>query len=194
MSVSIMLNVLSTLALFIHLCLFLYLYSSDPNRVRFFRYLIWAWGFFVIVKGAELTHELFPGFGGIIPLMHAAGSAGVLLVLAAGLAYRREYRIRWYHACLGIALALAAALWGTPAAEDIAAFPWREIVRGGLFSAGGLMFWPRRSLRTSHLGGRFLAISLPSGAYTAWPRRSCISIPGLGTPWPLPSPSSFSTS
>ena len=114
MSVSITLNALSTLALFVQLCIFLYLYFADPNRVRFFRYLIWAWGFCVVMKGAELTHELVPGLGGIIPLMHAAGRAGALLVLAAGLAYRREYRILWHHAGLGIAFALASALWGPP--------------------------------------------------------------------------------
>ena len=159
MPVSLMLNVLSTLALFVQFCIFLSLYFSNPNRLRFFRYLIWAWGFCVVVKSAELTHELFPGLGGIIPLMPAAGSAGALLILAAGLAYRGEYRIRWPHACLGIAFVIALALWETSALEDIAAFPWRAIVVGGLFIAGGLAFWPQRSRRTSHLGGRFLAIS-----------------------------------
>lgn len=160
MSVSITLNALSTLALFVQLCIFLYLYFADSNRVRFFRYLIWAWGFCVVMKGAELAHELVPGLGELIPLMHAAGRAGALLVLAAGLAYRRAYRIRWYHACLGIALAFASGMRETLAAEDIVAFPWRDIEAGGLFIVAGLMFWPRRSLRTSPLGGRFLAISL----------------------------------
>src|SRR5262249_44276280 len=150
----------ATISLFVQLCIFLYLYFSDPHRVRFFRYLLWAWGFFVVVKGAELTYTLCPECAGSMPLMNAAGSAGALVVLAAGLAYRDEYWIRWHHAGLGIALAVASALWGTPAAEGIAAFPWRAIVGGGLLIAGGLAFWPRRSLHTWSLGGRFLAISL----------------------------------
>src|SRR5262249_24394859 len=68
--------------------------------------------------------------------------------------------IRWPHAGLGIALVIASALWGTPAAEGIAAFPWRTLVGGSLLIVGGLAFWPQRSVHPAPLGGRFLAISL----------------------------------
>jgi len=167
MLVAITLHTLSTLSLCVQLCIFLYLYFANPERVRFFRYVIWAWGCFVLVKSAELAHELFPGSAGSTALMHAAGSAGVLLVLAGGLAYRNAYRMRWPHASVGLALALLLALWQPPAAEGMAALPWREIVCGGLLIAGGLTFWPRRAPRTSPLGGDSWPSRLPSGGYTA---------------------------
>src|SRR5215510_6663215 len=111
MPATITLNTISALAILVQPCIFLYLYLSDSNRVRFFRYLLWAWGCFAVVKGAELIYRLYPEFAGSMPLMHAAGSVGALLVLAAGLAYRSAYRIRWHHACIGLTLALASALW-----------------------------------------------------------------------------------
>jgi signal transduction histidine kinase len=159
MPATVTLTAICTLALLVQLCIFLYLYIADPNRARFFRYLIWAWGFFVVLKGAELAYRLAPGFAGSMLLMNAAGSVSALLILAAGLAYRSDYRIRWHQACLGIALVSASALWGTPAGESLVAFPCRTLAGGSLL-IGGLAFWPRRSVRTSHLGGRFLAISL----------------------------------
>jgi len=160
MSAAIVSKVIATASVFVQLGIFLYLYLSDPHRVRFFRYLIWSWGFIVVLKGAELTHTLCPECAGSTPVLHAAASACALMVLAAGLAYRHDYQIRWPHAGLGIALVLASALWGTPAAEGIAAFPWRALTCGGLVIVGGLAFWPRRSVRPAPLGARFLAISL----------------------------------
>src|SRR5215813_132834 len=159
MSATIVPKVIATVSVFVQLCIFLYLYLSDPHRVRFFRYLIWSWGFIVVLKGAELTYMLCPECGGSIPVLNAAASACALMVCAAGLAYRNAYQIRWPHAGLGIALVIASALWGTPAAEGIAAFPWRTLVGGSLLIVGGLAFWPQRSVHPAPLGGRFLAIS-----------------------------------
>src|SRR5215471_9712615 len=160
MSAAIVSKVIATASVFVQLGIFLYLYLSDPHRVRFFRYLIWSWGFIVVLKGAELTHTLCPECAGSTPVLHAAASACALMVLAAGLAYHHDYQIRWPHAGLGIALVLASALWGTPAAEGIAAFPWRALVGGGLVIAGGLVFWPQGAQSAAPWGGRFLAISL----------------------------------
>src|SRR5215471_8861129 len=119
MSAAIVSKVIATASVFVQLCIFLYLYLSDPHRVRFFRYLIWSWGFIVILKGAELTYTLCPECTGSMPVLNAVGSACALMVLAAGLAYRSAYQIRWPHAGLGIALVLASALWGTPSAGGI---------------------------------------------------------------------------
>jgi hypothetical protein len=74
MPATITLNTISALAILVQLCIFLYLYLSDSNRVRFFRYLLWAWGCFAVVKGAELTYRLYPGFAGSMLLMHAAST------------------------------------------------------------------------------------------------------------------------
>jgi len=154
------LKAIATGAVLIQFGIFLYLYVADPHRVRFFRYLLWAWGCVVVVRVADLTHALAPGFAGSLPLMHAASSAGALGILAAGLAYRRAYRLRWHHAGLGIAVVVASALWGASGDEGLAGWPWRATVGGGLLIAGGLAFWPPRSVYLASLGNRLLAIAL----------------------------------
>ena len=99
MAVAITLKFITTVALHLQLLTLVYLYSG--NRARFFRYLVWAWGLFVISKGSYIIQHSFPAAEGVIPLLNAAGSAGDLLILAAGLAFRWDYRIRWHHAALG---------------------------------------------------------------------------------------------
>ena len=90
MGVAITLKFITTVALYLQLLTLVYLYSG--NRARFFRYLVWAWGLFVVSKGSYVIQHFFPQAGGVIPLLNAAGSAGDLLILAAGLAYRGDYR------------------------------------------------------------------------------------------------------
>src|SRR5262249_60439481 len=108
------LKAIATGAVLIQFGIFLYLYVAAPHRVRFFRYLLWAWWGVVVVRVADLTHALAPGFAGSLPLMHAASSAGALGILAAGLAYRRADRLRWDHAGLRSRVGGAAAAWGGP--------------------------------------------------------------------------------
>jgi hypothetical protein len=113
MAVAMTLKFITTVALYLQLLTLVYLYSG--NRARFFRYLVWAWGLFVVSKGSYIIQHFFPQAGGVIPLLNAAGSAGDLLILAAGLAYRKDYRIHWYHAALGVAYAVLSSLLSTPA-------------------------------------------------------------------------------
>ncbi len=161
MTGSIILSFVSTVALSIQFLIFIYLYSS--HRVRFFRYLVWAWGFFVALKTLSLTRQFFPEASGVGGLMNAAGATGNLLVLASGLAFRWDYRIRWRHAALGAAYAGVAALFG-----DLPEI-WTEAPRvststgaisSGALILGGLAFWPRRSMPSPPRGSRFLATSL----------------------------------
>ena len=53
MSVPLMLTFVSTVVFAIQLLIFAYLYSS--HRVRFFRYLLLAWGAYTLSKGLKLV-------------------------------------------------------------------------------------------------------------------------------------------
>jgi signal transduction histidine kinase len=162
MAVAVTLKFITTVALYLQLLTLVYLYSC--NRTRFFRYLVWAWGLFVVSKVAYIIQHFFPVAGGMIPLLNAAGSAGDLLILAAGLAFRTGFQLRWYHVVLGSAYAMASALFGAPveiSLEMPLEMPLlRRLIGGGALIVAGLMFWPWRSAATSHRGCRFLATSL----------------------------------
>src|SRR5919109_1415902 len=155
MPIAMTLKFATTVALYIQLLILIYFYPS--NRVRFFRYLVWAWGLFVASKGAYIVQQFFPAAEGLIPFLSAVGSAGDLLILAAGLAYRRNYRIRWYHAALGVAYAVISCVLSVPWEVGIEMPLARRLVGGGARIAAGLAVWPRRSMVISHRGGRFLA-------------------------------------
>jgi signal transduction histidine kinase len=148
----------TTVALYAQLLILVYLYSS--HRVCFFRYLVWAWGLFVAAKAAYMVQQFFPPMKGVMPLLSAVGSAGDLLILAAGLSYRRDYRIRWYHAGLGAAYAVVSSIGSVPSEIGIEMSLTRRLVGGSALIAAGLAFWPRPSFGTFHRGERFLATSL----------------------------------
>jgi signal transduction histidine kinase len=158
MPVAITLKFVTTVALYIQLLILIYLYSS--HRVCFFRYLVWAWSLFVVSKASYVIQHFFPEADGVIPLLNAVGSAGDLLILAAGLAYRKDFHIRWYHAVLGAAYAIMSSLPSASAEIGIEMAWPRRVVGGGALIAAGLAFWPWRSMTTSHRGCRFLASSL----------------------------------
>ncbi len=158
MGVAITLKFITTVALYLQLLTLVYLYSG--NRARFFRYLVWAWGLFVVSKGSYVIQHFFPQAGGVIPLLNAAGSAGDLLILAAGLAYRGDYRIRSYHAAVGVAYAVLSSLLSSPAEMGIEMPLSRRVVGGSALIAAGVAFWPWGSMATSPRGCRFLSISL----------------------------------
>ena len=63
MPVQLMPTFLSTLAFGIQFLIFVYLYSS--HRVLFFRYLLWAWGFFTLSRGLRLLRVFIPGTLGV---------------------------------------------------------------------------------------------------------------------------------
>src|SRR5262247_2291031 len=157
MAVAITLKFITTVALYLQLLTLVYLYYD--NRARFFRYLVWAWGLFGLSKGSYVIQHFFPSATGVIPLLNAAGSAGDLLILAAGLAFRRNYGIRWYHAVLGVAYAVISSLLSAPSEMGLEMPLARRVVGGTALIAAGVAFWPGRSMATSPRGCRFLAIS-----------------------------------
>lgn len=93
MTTTITLKFITSVVLYVQLLMLISLYSA--HRVRFFCYLVWAWSLFVIAKASYMTQQFFPEATGVLPFFDAAGSAGDLLILAAGLAYRWGYRLRW---------------------------------------------------------------------------------------------------
>jgi nitrogen-specific signal transduction histidine kinase len=157
MPVSLLLTFVSTLAFGIQFLIFVYLYPA--HRVRFFHYLLWAWGAFTLSKGLKLVEALLPGIE-LSALMNAAGLAAPLFILAAGLAYRTDYVIRRRDVVLGGLAALVGAVLGD---VSQAAPPVREtigILLGGTQFVAGLAFWSRPAAGVRYRGSRLLAASL----------------------------------
>ena len=132
MAVAMTLKFITTVALYLQLLTLVYLYSG--NRARFFRYLVWAWGLFVVSKGSYIIQHFFPQAGGVIPLLNAAGSAGDLLILAAATFHNSGHP---EVADIGDAYRLLTPLLGTTIASTLFAV--------ALLASGPLWAWPMRS-------------------------------------------------
>lgn len=159
MSLPLILTFVSTLAFAIQLLIFAYLYSS--HRVRFFHYLLWAWGAFTLSKGFKCL-DVFVVDG--VPVAFAMDVATVIAVgftLAASLAHRWDYRLGTRDATVGLGLAVLAAavsaVGGGPAAHLIG------MGLGGVQIAAGVLFWPARAREVGCRGERLLA-----GLLTLW--------------------------
>ena len=152
MSLPLILTFVSTLAFAIQLLIFAYLYSS--HRVRFFHYLLWAWGAYTLSKGLKLLEVLLLDTGGVIAFaMDVATVAAVALTLAAALAHRWDYRLDAHDVAVGIGLAIVVA-----AVSDVGG--GGHVVGMGLGAlqiATGVLFWPRRGRDTGFRGERLLA-------------------------------------
>jgi signal transduction histidine kinase len=155
-----MLTFVSTIAFAIQLLIFAYLYSS--HRVRFFRYLLLAWGAYTLSKGLKLVDVLVPGLDQPSLATEIATVAAVGFTLAAALAHRWDYRLSARDLGLGTAVAVALALVG-----DVGKAQGHQIVSlalGGAQIAAGVLFWPAaRSGTTGCRGERLLA-----GLLTLW--------------------------
>src|SRR5262249_60820361 len=80
----------------IQFLIFVYLYAS--HRVPFFRYLVWAWGLFVVAKVSALSVALAPeASGGVLAFVgDVDGVLADLAVVAAALAFGWGHRVeRW---------------------------------------------------------------------------------------------------
>src|SRR5918996_855495 len=104
MSVPLILPFVSTVAFAIQFLIFAYLYSS--HRVRFFQYLLFAWGAYTVSKGLKLVDVLVldrvePSFATAF-----AGVAAVGLTLAAAFAHRGR------RAVLAVARPQGGVSWG----------------------------------------------------------------------------------
>ncbi|HEY7493387.1 MAG TPA: histidine kinase dimerization/phospho-acceptor domain-containing protein, partial [Candidatus Tectomicrobia bacterium] len=158
MSIVLTLKFITALALYVQLLMLIYLYSS--HRERFFRYMVWAWGLFVMSKGASIIQQFVPEATATLPLFNAVGSAGDLFVLAAGLAYRGNYRLRWSHVALGMAYALVSAFPGATADLGLDIPVLRRAVGGCAFLVAGWAFWPHRTAPAAQPGAKLLATTL----------------------------------
>ena len=158
MPVQLMPTFLSTLAFGIQFLIFVYLYSS--HRVLFFRYLLWAWGFFTLSRGLRLVRVFVPGALGLTELMQAASVMAVFCVLSAGLLYRWDYRLKRRDVLIACLFALGIAILGDFSEAYVAIRATVGLVLGGALIAAGRAFWPRAALSTGYRGDRLLATSL----------------------------------
>ncbi len=152
MSLPLILTFVSTLAFAIQLLIFAYLYSS--HRVRFFHYLLWAWGAYTLSKGLKLLDVLLLDTGGAVAFaMDVATVAAVALTLAAALAHRWDYRLGAHDVAVGGGLAIVvAAVSGIGGGGHVIGMGL-----GALQIATGVLFWPRRGRDTGFRGERLLA-------------------------------------
>jgi two-component system sensor histidine kinase HydH len=147
----------SALTLTLQFLIFGYLYSS--HRVRFFRYLLLAWGLMSLAKGLHVGQILVPDLGILGTLGNATYVGATLLVLAGGLAFRFEYRVRARDLLLGGLVVLGALALGDLSDAGGAARNLAGFVTGGILIAAGVQFWPRRA-QPRYRGACFLATSL----------------------------------
>jgi two-component system sensor histidine kinase HydH len=150
-----MLTFVSTLAFATQFLIFVYLYSS--HRVRFFLYLLWAWGLFTLSKGLKLAETVLPPEALWDPLMSAAGVAAVSCLGAAALAYRWDYGVRRRDALGIVVAALGASIataWAPGVERPVA------LLLGAVQVTAGVTFWPRLGRTVSDRGAGLLAAAL----------------------------------
>jgi signal transduction histidine kinase len=154
------LTFVSTVAFAIQLLIFAYLYSS--HRVRFFQYLLLAWGAYTLSKGLKLFDLLVldtyqPSFA-----TEVTSAAAVGLMLAAAFAHRWDYRLRARDVLVGAVTAGLLAL-ASDFGPDEAGQRLVGVALGAVQMAAGVLFWPPRGRVTGFRGERLLA-----GLLTLW--------------------------
>ena len=162
MSAPLMLTCVSTVAFAIQLLIFAYLYSS--HRVRFFQYLLLAWGAYTLSKALRLVDVL------VLEIQHrsfateAASVAAVGFTLAAALTYRWNYRLGWRDLVAGGGVVALLAM-----ATDVGAADEGQhavgVILGAVHIAAGVLFWPARA-RVN--GVRVRGERLLSGLLVLW--------------------------
>src|SRR5215813_13968464 len=158
MPISAALTFAAALTLTIQFLIFAYLYQS--HRVRFFQYLLMAWGLMSLAKGLHLAQYLFPGTDVLGALGSAVFFGATLLILAAGLAFRVDYRIRRRDLMIGALGMLIAATLGDMSDAGVTTRSFAGLATGGALLLGSLQFWPRAAAPVPYRGSRFLAASL----------------------------------
>src|SRR3989441_8933300 len=159
MPAPLILTFVSTVAFAVQLLIFAYLYSS--HRVRFFQYLLLAWGAYTLSKGLKLVDVLVlgvdqPRFVTDLPTVAAVG-----FTLAAAFAHRWSYRFRARDVLIGTAVAVGLTLAGDVSGEETQRAV--GITLGVVQMAAGFLFWPFQSRMTRFRGERLLA-----GFLTLW--------------------------
>ena len=156
MPVPLILTSVSAVAFAIRFLTFAYIYSA--HRVRFFEYLLWAWGAYTLSKGLKLVDVLVPEFEHVTAFfLTAVSAAAVGFTVAAALAHRRAYRLRRRDVALG---AVAAVILSVASNTGEAGHQLVGIVLGAGQVAAGIVFWPFRASLTRARGERLLAAVL----------------------------------
>src|SRR5437867_11699493 len=158
MPISAALTFASALTLTIQFLIFAYLSSS--HRVRCFRYLLMAWGLMSLAKGLHLARYLVPGAEILGGLINAVFFGATLLILAAGLAFRFDYRIQRRDLLIGGLGTLIAASLGDLSDASVTARSSAGLATGGALLLASLQFWRRGAQPPRYRGTRFLAVSL----------------------------------
>jgi signal transduction histidine kinase len=157
MPVPLTLTFVSTVAFAIQLLIFAYLYSS--HRVRFFQYLLLAWGAYTLSKGLKLVDVLVLNIYGPSFATGVASVAAVGFMLAAGFAHRWDYRLRGRDVLGGAVLTMLLALASDHAQHVVG------VTLGAVQIAAGGLFWPWRGRVT---GVRVRGERLLAGLLTLW--------------------------
>jgi len=154
MPVPLTLTFVSTVAFAIQLLIFAYLYSS--HRVRFFQYLLLAWGAYTLSKGLRLADVLFFDMqqGSLVTEFTTVAAVG--FTLAAAFAHRWNYRLRVRDVLGGAAVAVLLAL-GTGLGNAEEGQRVVGIALGVVQMTAGVLFWPARGRMKGFRGERLLA-------------------------------------
>jgi len=158
MPAPLVLTFVSTVAFAVQLMIFAYLYQS--HRLRFFQYLLLAWGAYTLCKGLKLVDVLVLGVDHPSFLTGLTTIAAVGLTLAAAFAHRWTYRMRARDIAIGTAVAVGLTLAGDVSDDAQRAV---DIALGGIQIAAGLLFWPSQARIPRFRGERLLA-----GFLTLW--------------------------
>ena len=162
MPVPLMLTFVSTVAFAIQLLIFAYLYSS--HRVRFFQYLLLAWGAYTLSKGLKLVDVLVFGLEDSSIATGVVTVAAVGFILAAALAHRWDYHLRGRDVLAGTVVAVVLALASNMGRGD-EGLHLVNVGLGAVQMAAGALFWPSRSRMT---GVRVRGERLLAGLLTLW--------------------------
>jgi signal transduction histidine kinase len=154
MSVPLILTFVSTIAFAIQLLIFAYLYSS--HRVRFFQYLLLAWGAYTLSKGLRLVDVLVLGSDQPSFASGVATVAAVGFTLAASFAHRWDFRLRGRDLLLGAGGVVLFALASDGGAGDEGQRVFGAAL-GAVQMAAGVLFWPSAGRSTGFRGERLLA-------------------------------------
>jgi two-component system, NtrC family, sensor histidine kinase HydH len=158
MPTSAALTLASAVTLTMQFLIFAYLYSS--HRVRFFQYLLTAWGLMSLAKGLHLARYVVPGTEILAALINAVFFGATLLILAAGLAFRFDYWIQRRDLLIGVLGMLIAATFGDMSDAGATTRSFAGLATGGALILASVQFWPRGGQPPRYRGTRFLAVSL----------------------------------
>src|SRR5215472_8889324 len=158
MPLSVGMTFASALTVTIQFLIFAYLYSS--HRVRFFQYLLTAWGLMSLAKGLHLARSLAPDAQILGTLINPVFFGATLLILAAGLAFRFDYRIGRRDLLIGVLGTIIAASFGDMSDAASTSRSFAGLATGGALLLASAQFWPRGAQSPPYRGTRFLAVSL----------------------------------